>query len=47
MGGGVAAIATLVITVSYYRLWGTDIHVPLTGYRHDSLGVLIDASNYN
>ena len=37
---------TLILTLSYFHLWNTDIHVPLTGYRSDSVGVLLEASNY-
>lgn len=40
------AIITLIITLSYMHLWGTNIHVPLTGYRSDSVGVLLEANNY-
>ncbi len=44
---GVLTIAiTFIITMSCWRLWGTDIKIPLTGYRHDSVGVLLEASNY-
>ena len=39
-------IITLVITISYMHLWGTNIKVPLTGYRSDSIGVLLEANNY-
>lgn len=39
-------VITFIITVSYYHLWGTDIHVPLTGYRSDSVGMLLEANNY-
>ena len=39
-------VITFVIVMSCWRLWGTDINVPLTGYRHDSVGVLLEASNY-
>ena len=44
--GLLTAIITLIITISYMHLWGTDINVPLTGYRSDSIGVLLEASNY-
>ena len=43
-------IATIVITlftiISSLHLWGTDINIPLTGYRSDSVGVLLEAANY-
>ncbi len=44
--GCLVVIITLLITISYMHLWGTDIHVPLTGYRSDSIGVLLEANNY-
>ena len=39
-------ILSIIISVSYFQLWGTDINVPLTGYRSDSIGVLLEAANY-
>jgi hypothetical protein len=39
-------VITFVITMTCWRLWGTDFKVPLTGYRSDSVGVLLEASNY-
>lgn len=44
--GALTAVITLLVTLLYMHLWGTDIHVPLTGYRSDSIGVLLEASNY-
>ena len=44
--GILTVIISLIITISYMHLWGTDFNVPLTGYRSDSLGVLLEASNY-
>jgi len=32
--------------MSYYHLWGTDIRVPLAGYRGDSVGLLLEVNNY-
>jgi hypothetical protein len=37
---------TFAITMTCWRLWGTNFKVPLTGYRSDSVGVLLEASNY-
>ena len=37
---------TLIITLSCWRMWGVDINVPLTGYRNDSVGMLLEASNF-
>lgn len=39
-------ILSIIISVSYFQLWETDINVPLTGYRSDSIGVLLEAANY-
>ncbi len=44
--GIVAVIFSFIITVSYMGIWGTDINVPVTAYRGDSLGVLLEANNY-
>lgn len=44
--GFITIFITLVITVSYMELWGTDINVPLTAFRADSVGVLLEANNY-
>ncbi len=35
-----------LISISVYRLWGTDLRVPISGYRSDSLGVLLELKNY-
>lgn len=35
-----------LISISVYRLWGTDLCVPISGYRSDSLGVLLELKNY-
>lgn len=35
-----------IICISAYHLWGKDLRVPLSGYRSDSLGVLLELSNY-
>lgn len=44
---GIATIViTFIITVSFYHLWGTDINVPLTGYRSDSIAMLLETNNY-
>lgn len=40
------ALLTAVITISVYHLWGTDLRVPISGYRSDSLGVLLELKNY-
>lgn len=39
-------VITFIIVMSCWCLWGKDIKVPLTGYRHDSVGTLLEASNY-
>lgn len=44
--GCITIFMSLIITISYYHLWGTDIHVPLTGYRGDSVGMLLSGNNY-
>ena len=44
--GLVTMILSFMITMSYYHLWGTDLRVPLSGYRSDSGGVLLEAANY-
>ena len=44
--GILTVVITFLITMSYMHLWGTNIHVPLTGYRSDSIGVLLEANNY-
>ncbi len=35
-----------IISISAYHLWGTDLRVPISGYRSDSLGVLLELKNY-
>lgn len=45
-GGLVTIIFSILISISYFELWGADINVPLTGYRSDSVGVLLEATNY-
>ena len=35
-----------IISISAYHLWGTDWRVPISGYRSDSLGVLLELKNY-
>ena len=42
----ITVILSLINTISYYHLWGTDINVPLTGFRSDSIGVLLDLNNH-
>ncbi len=42
----ITVILSLVNAISYYHLWETDISVPLTGFRSDSLGVLLDLNNH-
>lgn len=44
--GIIAVIISLILTISYYHLWGTDIRVPIAGYRGDSIGLLLDVNNY-
>lgn len=44
--GILTLLISFVITMSYYHLWGTDIRVPISGYRSDSGGVLLEAANY-
>lgn len=44
--GMLVIMLTFIIVMSYFHLWGTDIRVPLTGYRSDSVGVLLEATNY-
>lgn len=34
------------LSISAYHLWGTDWRVPISGYRSDSLGVLLELSDY-
>lgn len=40
------ALLSAVISISAYHLWGTDLRVPISGYRSDSLGVLLELKNY-
>lgn len=40
------ALLSAVISISVYHLWGTDLRVPISGYRSDSLGVLLELKNY-
>lgn len=35
-----------LITISYFHLWGTDWRVPISGYRSDAVGFLLDVNNY-
>lgn len=35
-----------IISISVYHLWGTDLRVPIAGYRSDSVGVLSELNNY-
>lgn len=44
--GMIAMLISLVLTIAYYHLWGTDLRVPLAGYRGDSIGLLLDVNNY-
>lgn len=44
--GILTILITFIITVSYFGLWGTDINVPISAYRGDSVGVLLEAANY-
>lgn len=37
---------SMIISISAYHLWGTDWRVPISGYRSDSLGVLLELKNY-
>lgn len=37
---------SMIISISVYHLWGTDWRVPISGYRSDSLGVLLELKNY-
>lgn len=37
---------SMIISISVYHLWGTDWRVPISGYRGDSLGVLLELKNY-
>lgn len=37
---------SMIISISAYHLWGTDLRVPISGYRSDSLGVLLELKNY-
>lgn len=39
-------LLSFLLTMSYYHLWGTDLRVPISGYRSDSGGVLLEAANY-
>lgn len=41
-----SVLSTFVLVMSYYHLWGRDIRVPIAGYRGDSVGMLLEASNY-
>lgn len=40
------ALLSAVVSISVYHLWGTDLRVPISGYRSDSLGVLLELKNY-
>lgn len=40
------ALLSAIISISVYHLWGTDLRVPISGYRSDSLGVLLELKNY-
>lgn len=35
-----------IIAASYMHLWGNDLNVPVSGYRSDSVGMLLETSNY-
>lgn len=35
-----------IVSISVYHLWGADWRVPISGYRSDSLGVLLELKNY-
>lgn len=37
---------SMILSISAYHLWGTDWRVPISGYRSDSLGVLLELKNY-
>ncbi|MDE7183468.1 MAG: hypothetical protein K2O40_03115 [Lachnospiraceae bacterium] len=44
--GLLTMLLSFLLTMSYYHLWGTDLRVPISGYRSDSGGVLLEAANY-
>lgn len=44
--GILTVLISTVLAISYYHLWGTDIKVPIAGYRGDSVGLLLDVNNY-
>ena len=44
--GLLTILLSFLLTMSYYHLWGTDLRVPISGYRSDSGGVLLEAANY-
>lgn len=44
--GLLTMLFSFLLTMSYYHLWGTDLRVPISGYRSDSGGVLLEAANY-
>ena len=37
---------SMAMAISVYHLWGADWHVPLAGYRGDSVGLLLEMNNY-
>ena len=43
--GVITLVIGFVITMSCYHLWGTDIRVPIAGYRGDSVGLLLEVNN--
>lgn len=44
--GLLTMVLSFLLTMTYYHLWGTDLRVPISGYRSDSGGVLLEAANY-
>lgn len=44
--GIMTVLVSILITISYFHLWGTDWNVPISGYRSDAVGFLLDVNNY-
>lgn len=44
--GIMTVMVSVVITISYFHLWGTDWNVQISGYRSDAVGFLLDVNNY-
>lgn len=40
------SLLSAAISISAYHLWGADWRVPIAGYRGDSVGMLLELSNY-